>query len=466
MAAYYLYEKIDESVNSHDKCIELLETTKLVISEKELAKRKALLFNYKGVLLLSLGNPKESHKLMEESITFARKSGDKRILAFCLPWTGFIIKNKNYVEEAQEISIEIGNKVLLAISYFSLATFAFSKYDYYEAIELSNKMLSLLDEVGSTFLREGSYNNLGVYYRLTYQLDKALECIQRALKGSRVQSYLMLSNIGYIYLLKNELEEAQKHYLEALEKSEEVKEFRNLPDILYRLVYISIELEEYAQAQKHLDRLKQISQETNTETINHYYHFASILILKASGEISTLAEAVKLLKETLAKEDLPSFWRLEALYSLLEIRIKELQMSATKEALAEVKKQAIRLEVEAEERQYRWLLGNVYRLQSQLALIDLDAETAIDFLKKAEIIAIETKNEFLKEKINEDSEKINQQLDMLLKLQERKAPISETVKLASLENTIQNIKKETVLEERDEETGKVIEYRKLFALKI
>ena len=91
---------------------------------------------------------------------------------------------------------------------------------------------------------------------------------------------------------------------------------------------------------------------------------------------------------------------------------------------------------------------------------------ALDLLKKAEIIAMETKNEFLKDKVNEDREKINQQLEMLQKLQERKAPISETVKLASLENTMQTIKKETVLEERDEETGRIIEYRKLFALKI
>ena len=472
-ANYILHVEIDELANCLDKGIEILETTKSVFPEKELAKRKALLFNYKAQSFLMAGNPKECHKLLEESVSFARKSGDKRILALCLVWTGittfltgFTTVGKDYAEEVHELVIEIGNKVLLAFSNLLLAIIASSKYDYYEAIDLQEKAFSLLDEAGSTFLREGYYNNLGVYYRNTYQLDKALECFQRALKGMRVQSYLMLSNIGFTYLLKNKIEEAQKYYLEALEKSEEAKEFRNLPHILYRLVHISVELKEHAQAQKHLDRLKQINNEIGTEDTLLCAHFASILILKASEEISALAEAIKLLKETLAKEDLPPSWRLEALYSLLEIRIKELQMSATKEALAEVKKQAIRLEVEAEERQYRWLLGNVYRLQSQLALIDIDAETAIDLLKKAEIIAVETKNEFLKEKVNGDREKINQQLDMLQKLQERKAPISETVKLASLVNTMQNIKEETVIEERDKETGKVIEYRKLFALKI
>ncbi len=51
-------------------------------------------------------------------------------------------------------------------------------------------------------------------------------------------------------------------------------------------------------------------------------------------------------------------------------------------------------------------------------------------------------------------------------LQEQKAPLEETLKLVSLESTVDTIKKETILENRDKETGKIIEYRKLFALKI
>ncbi len=466
MVIFNLYEKIDESANSLDKANELLETTKLVIPEKDFSKRKALLFLVKANLLSVSGNRKESHKLFEESVSFARKSGNKRILAWVLLWTGFVTTNKNYAEEAHEISIEIGNKFLLACSYFSLAVNAGYKYDYYEAIELYIKGFSLLDEVGSTFHREGSYNNLGVCYHNTYQLDKALECYQRALKGSSIQSYVMLSNIGYVYLLDNKLEEAKDYYLKALQNCEEVKGYLYLASYFYQLIFISLELNEFTQAQMYLDRLEQLSKEISLEKFSLKAYLASILILKASGDISDLGEAVKLLKEILTKENLDPGSRLEALYSLLEIRIKELQISATKESLIEVKKQAIRLEVEAEERQYKWLLGNVYRLQSQLALIEIDADTAIDLLKKAENIAIENKNEFLKEKITEDHEKINQQLGLLQQLQERKAPLSETVKLASLENTIQKIKKETVLEERDEETGKIIEYRKLFALKI
>ena len=78
----------------------------------------------------------------------------------------------------------------------------------------------------------------------------------------------------------------------------------------------------------------------------------------------------------------------------------------------------------------------------------------------------QTDIELLKKEILKDREKIDKQLAKLQKFQEQKVPISETIKLTSLKNTMQNIKQDTVLEERDEETGKIIEYRKLFALKI
>jgi hypothetical protein len=134
--------------------------------------------------------------------------------------------------------------------------------------------------------------------------------------------------------------------------------------------------------------------------------------------------------------------------------------------LNDFRKQAIRLEVEAEERKYNQFLVNVYRLESQLELIELDVKKAIESLDKAQIIADEINIELLHKQLKKDREKIEQQLIMWNKFQERKAPISETIKLASLENALQKIKEETVLEERDEETGKIIEYRKLFALKI
>jgi len=324
----------------------------------------------------------------------------------------------------------------------------------------------LLEEIGSTLLLAYNKNDVGLVYRALFQLDKALECFQEALKYLEVVKHFAYVNIGYTYFLKYELEKAQEYYLKSMKICEERNDRRVLPNTLYNLVLLSLELRNLTQAKKYLERLEQISNETGFKRIDRWYRFASILVLKASGDISDLVEATKLLRSFLAEEDLPSFWRLDALYSLLEIRIKELQISSNESTFAEVKKQAIRLEVEAEEQQLRWLLGNVYRLQSQIALIELDAKKAIELLEKAQVIAEEIKNELLKKEIKEDQEKIEQQLNMLQKLQEQKAPLIETVKLVSLENSLKSIKQETVLEERDKETGEIIEYRKLFALKI
>lgn len=194
--------------------------------------------------------------------------------------------------------------------------------------------------------------------------------------------------------------------------------------------------------------------------------YSIVLLLKASGNISDWGRAAELLKAFLKEENLPSYLRFDALYALLEIHLKELHLSATEESLAKVRKQMIRLEVEAEEQQLPWMLANVYRLQSQLALIELDAQKAIELLEKAQSIAEEIDVELLKKEIREDQEKIEKQLGMWNKLQEQKAPINETLKHVSLEKIAKSIKQITVLEERDEETGKIIEYRKLFALKI
>ena len=75
----------------------------------------------------------------------------------------------------------------------------------------------------------------------------------------------------------------------------------------------------------------------------------------------------------------------------------------------------------------------MYRLHSQYALIELNAKKALEFLEKAQTIADEIDVELLKKKIMDDQGKIKKQLSMLRMLEEQKAPLSETVKLVSLE---------------------------------
>ena len=65
-----------------------------------------------------------------------------------------------------------------------------------------------------------------------------------------------------------------------------------------------------------------------------------------------------------------------------------------------------------------------------------------------------------------EQEQLKEKLNMWKELQEKKSPLIETIKQVPIEKTIDRIAKETIIEERDEQTGKVIEYRKLFVIKI
>ncbi len=65
-----------------------------------------------------------------------------------------------------------------------------------------------------------------------------------------------------------------------------------------------------------------------------------------------------------------------------------------------------------------------------------------------------------------EQEQLEKQLGMWQQLQEKKTPLVDTIKQVSLDKTVKRITRETILEKRDEKTGEVLEYRKLFALKI
>lgn len=463
--------RIIEGIQTAEQGLTMISTTKN-LPVNEIPVRKAYLLYWRGSGNHHIGNFEQALEFYQEALSLAKESGYKLIISLCFTNISVIYfrfrdfkKAEDYLEKSLTIANELGNKLLIALSYIIVAYLKESKMEFKEAIEFFEKAFALTKEVGSTILL--AYNHdLGIMYQKIYQLDKAKECFEEALKHSELTRHLVYVNIGYIHFLRYELEQAQEYYLNSLRICEKIKDRRIIPFVLFNLILISIELMNLSQAKVYLDRLKEISEETGFDWIDQKYRFASVLVLKASGDIGDLGQAVKLLKEILQEQDLSPYFRLDILYSLLEIRLKELHFSTNEKSLNEFRKQVIRLEVEAEEQQYQQLLANVYRLQSQLALVELDIKEAIELLDKAQIIADEINIELLMKAIREDREKIQRQSIVWNELQERKAPISETVKHVSLDTTLKNIKQETVIEEKDRESGKILEYRKLFALKI
>jgi len=440
--------------------------------KKALAWRKAQLLVWKAVIINQLGDFNKALELFKEALSAAEKSEYKQCIAFVNIRVGTLYHSlgelkraEDYYKIALEIATEIGNRFFIGNVYGHLANIKRNKREYQEAIKLFEKQHAIAKEIGTTLLLM-SMHDLGLVYLALFQLDKAIEYFLVSIKYCPGILHVVYANIALVYTWKYEFEKAKEYYHESLEICEEINDRRMMPFVLANLARIAIELGDISEAQKFNKRLEKINKETGFEHINRIYRFSTIQLLNAKGTLSDLGKAVALLEEFMKEDELPFNWRLDVLYLYLEIRLKDLQLNNTSEALKEVQKRLHYLEVEAEDKQLRWLLANVYRLQSQLAIVELDAQKAIELLDKAQTIAKEIDVELLKVKLKEDRMKIEQQLDMLRELQEKQAPLSEKMKLVSLKNTIKDIAKETVIEERDEETGKIIEYRKLFSLKI
>jgi tetratricopeptide (TPR) repeat protein len=472
-ALLYLTGKKDEALISIDRGLELIEKTGFDISDKVHILGNGWLLFLKGLITIGFGDIEKGIEYLNKSLLLAEECGNKRLITRCLMMLGFAYTEKyefkraeEYCDKAQTIALELDNKFLLALTYFVKAPIRNRKRQFNEAIEFGEKAKNMLNEIGSKFSLFALFGNLANYYKAISDFDTALEYYQKALDYSLLQQNVTIFNMANLFYLKYDLKQSQKYYQKALKMSEEIGDLRIVPGALYHLVVLSIELDEMQEAKQYLKQLKQLHKETGYETINLLYCIAEIHVLKASNEFSDWGKAVVKLNKLLADNNLDIDTRFQALNYLLEIRIKELQISKSKEALTEVKKQAIRLEVEAEDQQRQSLLFSVYRLQSQIALIEYDAKNAIALLDKAQIIADSKNFEIFHVKLREDREKIAKQMEMLQELQEQKAPLSETIKFVSLDKTFHKIKEETVVEERDQETGKIIEYRKLFTIKI
>ncbi|MHA1212247.1 MAG: hypothetical protein ACTSSH_07285, partial [Candidatus Heimdallarchaeota archaeon] len=90
----------------------------------------------------------------------------------------------------------------------------------------------------------------------------------------------------------------------------------------------------------------------------------------------------------------------------------------------------------------------------------------VELLITAKTLAKEKNLQFIVTNIQEEQAKLEQQQNMWNRMKEQKVPLKDTLKEVHLDSSAKKLASETILEVRDERTGDVIEYRKLFALKI
>jgi len=439
-------------------------------TKQEYLKQKGILLGTKGEILGITGEIQKGLENGEKAIVITKQLGSKHYQLHISTQQAMIHIVSNELHKAEEIlernfkkARELGNKREEAFVYLRYGLLEISKSEYKKSLEYYLKCEQVMNEAKSKYYYPILCLNLSKLYFQMSQLENALAYSQKALEfGFRTQ--YMHNIIASVYLWRNELVKAQESYQSALAVAQTDQDRRMLPEILYNLVLVTIEKNDFATAQKYFKQLKQLQKEHTTALTTSFYKFAAIILYKASSNISDWGKAVELLKNILQGE-VYDVYKIDALFSLLEIRIKELQIQPTKEALTVVQKQLSELQKEAEDKKIHMVFVNSYRLKSKLALVELNVKKAIELLVTARTLAEEKNLELLVQQILKDQQKINEQLSMWNTFQEENVPLRDLLREAHLETTAQEIAKDSVLEVRNKETETVIEYRKLFSIK-
>ncbi|MCK5158099.1 MAG: tetratricopeptide repeat protein [Candidatus Heimdallarchaeota archaeon] len=469
---FYIFGDVMRSLDLIESALKLM-TEKNLLTDFSLIKFRILLVGMKGFVFSNTGNYKVGLELLRQAIELAEKANNKHHLAFFTThfglytlFAGNIPEAEKILNKAYKIAKDLGNKQQIALATMRMGVLKTYELKHKEALELYFKSIEIMEETGSTYLYFGTYLNIGSTYKSLFQFDEAIKYLKKALTFESGFDFMIYTNLAEVYYWKNELDLALEHYLGALERSTEIQDRRYHPIILYSLVNIYVQKKQFAEAQQYLNQLEKIRDEENLKQYDELHKFASIQFYKASTDIRDWSKAVTFAEKFISGEDAYIEWRVDALYSILEIRLRELQINANEESLIQVSKQIDEVFQKAEEKQQHNMIVNLYRLKAQLALVELDVKKAVDMLVTARTIAKEKDLELLVQEITREQKKLEEQISMWTKFQEQNLPLVDTLKQVSLENTVQEIAKDAIVEVRDEETGKTIEYRKLFALKI
>jgi tetratricopeptide (TPR) repeat protein len=343
-----------------------------------------------------------------------------------------------YYHRAQKISEEVGNLFFSAVLLLNIGLIIEGRGELDSALEYFQRSLKSFEDLGRHDEVAICINNIGRIYQVKGELDLALQHYERSLsyfeeKDNKHEMAACDSNIGFLYQLKGEYMEAAAYLSKTLVIQEEIGNPLDLAKTLQHIIENYVNAGAKESADHYLDRLQQINDQEDNKLIEQQYCLVKALVLKMSGRVVHRAEAQNLLTKIANSEILNHEVTVDAMLNLFELLLFELRTTGNKEVLLEVKALSEKLLTIAQSQKSFARLAQVYRLQSKLALLELEIKRSQHLLTQAQLIA-ETKG------LNRLAQAISNEFDSLLNdmskwedFIERKASITERYELAELE---------------------------------
>jgi len=230
--------KIHDRLNHYAQSLDCFQKGHAIFEEAGDKKGKSLALLNIGIAYDSEGRFDQALMYYEKSLAIGEETGDKSVTARILNYMGLAHDSLGRYELALEfymksraLSEELNDKETLGLTLNSIAITYTDHGRYAEALECLQKSLKILEEMGSAGDKRDlavRLVNIGRIYRLQGDADQALAYYRKSLKtfeelDDKFGIATLQTNIGVVYKTQGLYEQALEWFQKSLRRYEEIK---------------------------------------------------------------------------------------------------------------------------------------------------------------------------------------------------------------------------------------------------
>ncbi|MCW3126120.1 MAG: hypothetical protein JWO03_1778 [Bacteroidetes bacterium] len=253
-----------------------------------------------GATLFEQGNYQMAFELYQKALALSESMGNegKTAIIYCHYGTiyqehgnysialEYFHKGLAMAEKAGEVGKEI------ASFYNNIGVLHKDQGDFALALEYFHKVLAISLEMDDKILIAICYSNIGVVYRQMGDYDLALDYYHKALTlrkeaGNKLTYAFSYINIGIIHKMKKEYHEGLEYQFKALEICREAGHKKAEITCIMNIGTISYEMKEYAQSEKYLQKALQSSAEIGSKGLHRDALNSLYQVYRAKNDMRT-----------------------------------------------------------------------------------------------------------------------------------------------------------------------------------
>ena len=409
---------------------------------------------YDEALKYALDSYKLYKKLDEETATgdFNEIRSIHNQLSLIYLRLGQLDKNLDHGIKSLEYSKKIEDDFSAAYACFLIGWGYNGKGMLRKALEYGFKGYNYFSEIGESFGAAWCALIVADSYRKKGDLNEALRYYTEAEEvyreyGNEFALARTQQGIGIVYREKGMLEQAENNFEEALVSFRANINYapqrpgRDIARSLYYLILISIETNKGDQGLLYLQQLEEFSkQEVGNRLVEHRYAVSKGVFLSKSKNKEERLEAERIFNQIINEDVAEIEVTVLAIYALCEINIRKIQDTKDGIILLQQSEYLLQQLIDLAERENSFIiLAEAYLLQSQIALIKVEIETAEKLLVKAQQIAENKEINLLAIRISNVYDVLLGHLDKWEEFTSYLPSIAERLELTSIEEMLNQL---------------------------